>query len=300
MAKKYKKTTTKKKRCSPFEKVGLKIIELMDKSKKCIWDVPWDKVPMGSSPTNLKTLKRYSGGNWMFLQMVTAISGYSTNFYIGFKQAKELGGSVKKGQKGTPIIVPIFKKEIDDKGIEKERLVYFRTFHVWNADQCEGFPEGTIPKPKKLIDFDPIEKAEEIVENYKNKIKIQNGVQRAYYQPIQDIINMPQGDSFVDMESYYSTLFHEFVHSTGHKKRLNRVGITDINFMGSHEYSKEELVAEFGACMLCHKSNILKVVEKRSVQYLKGWRERIVKDPKCVIEAMNNAVKASEYILKVK
>jgi len=120
-------------------------------------------------------------------------------------------------------------------------------------------------------EIDPIEECQNVVENFSDKPIVNYGGNRAYYAPISDSVILPQINHFKSSEDYYSTLFHELVHSTGHVSRLNRTTITDHNPFGSNDYSKEELVAEIGASFLCGIAGIENETIDNSASYIKSW-----------------------------
>jgi antirestriction protein ArdC len=111
---------------------------------------------------------------------------------------------------------------------------------------------------------------------------------------------MPSPEMFLSDEAFYSTLFHELTHSTGHESRLARKGITEVNRFRSHEYSKEELVAEMGAAFLCGHCGILPEVQDNSAAYLNCWLERLKADSSMLITAGQQAQKAYDYIVAEK
>src|SRR5207253_10091157 len=110
-----------------------------------------------------------------------------------------------------------------------------------------------------------------------------HGGSRAYYQPANDWIRMPEKETFDGPEEYYSTLFHEFTHSTGHKARLNRPGITETHYLGAEIYSKEELIAEMGAAMLSGVVGIENKTIKNSASYTQARLGKIKRDKKSVV-----------------
>ena len=134
--------------------------------------------------------------------------------------------------------------------------------------------------------------------NMPNCPEIQQGKQRASYNPLTDIISMPRFDSFVTAEEFYSTLYHEAIHSTGSEKRLNRLN-NNISSFGNEEYSKEELVAEMGAAFLCGFAGIENSTINNSAAYVQGWLKSLKDDKKLVIMAAAQAQKAADYILRV-
>ena len=146
------------------------------------------------------------------------------------------------------------KKEDDGQSIP-----FLKCYTVFNAQQIEGM-EDAIPKQKKDIEFNPIERAEKILREFADSPQVVHRQQRAFYNSTRDFINLPQKETFKSIEEYYSTLFHELGHSTGHETRLNRKTLNKINSFGDHSYSKEELVAELSSAFLCEKSGISSAV----------------------------------------
>ena len=122
-----------------------------------------------------------------------------------------------------------------------------RYYTVFNLEQTE---EIDIPE-SQTRDFNPITKAEKVIHEMPKAPVIEHIEHRAYYRPSDDVVNMPKANLFKSDEEYYSTLFHELTHSTGHTSRLNRNEISNISLFGSHDYSKEELAAEMGSAFLC-------------------------------------------------
>lgn len=171
-----------------------------------------------------------------------------------------------------------------------------RSYSVFNLQQCEGIKAPTIESATQV--FRPIENAEIVVEQMPNRPQLNNRSKMACYCPSTDEVWMPPRHSFDREAEYYSTLFHEIIHSTGHRNRLNRKGIAakTVKF-GSQTYSKEELVAEIGASLLCGKAGIRQGTLANSAAYLKGWMSRLRNDKKLFIIAAAQAEKAADYIL---
>jgi len=181
---------------------------------------------------------------------------------------------------------------------ETEEIPFLRYYTVFNLDQCAGIPEDKIPVlEEKTREFNPIEEAEKIVAGYTRRPKIEHVESRAYYRPASDLVNMPKKELFKSDAEYYSTLFHELTHSTGHETRLNRSGITDLQGFGSHSYSKEELCAEFGAAYLCGESGIVDRTIENSSAYIQGWLKRLRSDKKFLVQAAAQGQKAVDFIL---
>jgi antirestriction protein ArdC len=180
---------------------------------------------------------------------------------------------------------------------QKSSFPMWKSYIVYNRDQCEGLPEYV---PQEQSGAAPIESAQSIVDGMKNAPRITVcDSDRAFYMPSADSITMPRLAQFYNAESYYSTMFHEMAHSTGHKSRLNRPGVMESQGFGSESYSKEELVAEITAAFLCGEAGILDKVEQNSKAYVQNWASRIGKEPKILLDAIGQAQKAADCILGV-
>ncbi len=229
----------------------------------------------------------------------------------GNDKGKSCGG-VRKGQNaaagcGSTEVVFWGKVESKDekakgkakrkgKDKEKTRLVRFmRTYSVFNVEQLDDRTREHLGAPAREHDHDPIEAAETIVVGY--KISTHHGGDRAFYSPLTDRIQLPKRERFHTPAAYYSTRFHEMGHSTGAEKRLNRPGIADFDYKGSHQYADEELVAEITACILAGEAGIERVVENNSVAYLKHWADRLKADSRLIVMAAMRAQTAADLIL---
>jgi len=261
---------------------------IIDQLKQNIvpWQKPWTEA---GYPVNLITKIPYRGMNvWMLASL-----GYSQNYFLTWKQLKGLGGKVKAGEKGHMVI---FWKPAEQT---QETAPLLRYYMVYNIAQCEGISE-MFNIPESPFPVSSISSCDEIIETMPNCPKIKHTKQKAFYSPSKDYINMPKQDTFKSTESYYSTLFHELVHSTGHASRLNRKGIVDNPDFGTEMYSQEELVAEIGACFLNSAAGIEHVEFDNSVAYINNWLEQLQKDARLIVYASIQAQKAVEYILNVK
>jgi antirestriction protein ArdC len=227
---------------------------------KIPWQKPW-KGGAANAPKNYVSNKEYRGMNIWLL----ALQNYTSPYWLSFKQCKDKGGRIKKGEKGTIITFwsPLFKKDeetgekyksgfMDEETGEKYKSGFMlRYYRVWNIEQIEGLTKirkrEEEPKEDEGLQFDPIHECEVVLKGYKDCPEIKHGGGRACYTPEQDLVQVPEKKSFKSVAGYYATLFHELVHSTGHDNRLDR----DLkNWFGSDPYAKEELVAEMGATFL--------------------------------------------------
>ena len=257
------------------------------------WHKPWTG---GEAPKNLITKKEYRGVNVFILNAM----GYSSPYWVSFKQAHELGGTVKKGEKGTPVIFWKWMNKTDEEGnLSADHFPFLRYYNVFNIGQLEGIDESKIPAlTVKYNDLEKISQCEAVVTAMPKRPEITYNDQRAYYIPSKDSVNMPKMETFDGSEEYYSTLFHELTHSTGHESRLNRKGIiSGIAAFGTQDYSKEELVAEMGAAFLCGHCQIDNKTIDNSAAYIKSWLKKLKDDPKMVILAAAQAQKATDFIL---
>ena len=268
-----------------YEIITDRIIEKLEKGT-APWCKPWTG---GEMPRNLITGKVYRGINLFLLN----IANYTSPYWLTFNQCKEKGGTVKAGQKATPIVFWKIDENKDENGEKKAPLL--RYYNVFNAEQCEGL---NIPQlEQETREFAPIEVCMMTIAAMPKAPSIQHKQPKAYYVPSMDYVNMPKPESFKSAEEYYSVLFHELTHSTGHASRLNRKGINVNNGFGSSDYGKEELIAEMGAAFLCGCTGIENRTLDNSASYVAGWLNAIKEDKKIVITAAAAAQKAADYIL---
>lgn len=270
------------------------------------WQKPWvwtDDIT--ECAISYKTQKPYSLLNQMLL------CG-RTGEYLTFNQVKDLGGKVRKGAKSGYVVFfqPTIKqinKEDEDTGeeiiIEKKSFI-LRGYSVFHIDDCEGI-KSKLPKKKKAKRVKLIDVAEKIIKAYIKREKslkfTSKKSDRAYFSPSTDSVVVPLIAQFKEKAEYYSTTFHELIHSTLMPNRCNRNSESATARFGSHEYSKEELVAEMGAAMLLAKAGIdTEGTLKNSVAYIQSWLRALKNDKKMLVYASTNAQKAANYILDIK
>ena len=255
--------------------------------------VPW-KQPFvkGLLPRNFVTNRQYSGINLFLLNM----GQFASPFWLTFKQIQANGGSIRKGEKATQIIFcKTYKVEEEKEGeIKIKNSMSMRYYWVFNLCQVDGIPEQPLPAREMK---DPIQACEDVVLQMPLRPEIRNIQSQPYYNPNEDYVNIPNSSAFESSETYYSTLFHELTHSSGHPSRLNRSTIKTISPFGSHEYSKEELIAEMGSAFLCAHTGISQSTIENSASYISGWLRVLNNDPMMVIQASAQAQKAAHYIL---
>lgn len=257
------------------------------------WHKPWSGVMGGAF--NRVSKKPYSLLNQMLLE--------HDGEYATFNQWKNLGGKIKKGAKSEIVVFwKIFDKE-EEKDGEKEVkhvpcLRYFNVFHISQV-------EGVEPLNQKFVEHEPIEEAEKIKTNYATRegLEIHEIVtDKAFYAPIEDYIQVPCRKQYQDVAEFYATLFHEMIHSTSHKNRLNRIeGTNKIAAFGSKDYSKEELTAEIGSSFLMNYCGIENDnTFKNHTGYIQSWISVLKNDNKFIVSAASKAEKATKYVLNGK
>jgi antirestriction protein ArdC len=265
---------------------------------------PWHRTwTAGAMPQSLVTRHPYRGVNVFVLSMTARAAGYGSPYWLTFNQARSMGGTVKRGEHGTPIV---FWKWFDapttedSDGAELEihprrRPPLLRYYTVFNTDQTEGIAvPSAIDTPVA-----PIEACEQIVAGMPAAPHIVESIDGdgAYYSPRLDVVHMPARSRFRRSEDFYAVLFHELTHSTGHASRLDRATLRDAGHFGDANYSREELVAEMGAAFLCGVAGIDNQTVEQSAAYLKGWLSALQADPRMLVVAAAQAQKAADYIL---
>ncbi len=275
-----------KKKFDIYEHVTSLFIDSLERG--CI---PWKRPYSGGVlPFNMVSGKQYHGINIMILGMAP----YSCRGYVTFKQAGDLGGKVKKGENSSMIIFWKFLEREDEQG-EKYTIPLLRYYNVFNLEQCEGIE---LPETEEKADIDSIPFADSIIlESQTPNPEFCGSV--PCYKPITDSICLPNRDQFNSSEELYSTVFHEMVHSTGHKTRLSRPDLMDLNGFRSHAYSREELTAEIGSSFLNHHCGFGDHEQENSESYVNGWVKKLKDHKKMIIEASGKAQKAVDYILGV-
>ena len=255
------------------------------------WRKPWTDAGL---PKNIISGRHYRGMNLMLL----ATEGYEHNLFLSFKQVHDIGGKVKKGEKGHMVVYWNNGEKKQDgaeqpeEGSEKKKAV-LRYYYVFNIAQCENIPEKYLPTEREAKELVP---CEAIVKGMPTCPVIKHKEQRAYYDPLEDYVNMPKKKSFKTDASYYATLFHELVHSTGHPLRLDRKGFVQMSERDGEAYSQEELVAEMGTCYLQSYAGITEEFEQ-SAAYIQGWLGVLKNDKRFLFQAAKAAQKAVDYIL---
>lgn len=289
-----------------YELISARIIDAL-KGGVIPWRKPWKASAHGSAfPHNRATGRSYRGINAVSLMC----SGYSSNAWLTYKQAQEIGAQVRKGETSSPIVYWNFdrcrgKGKGGDTGgsgdggetvdTSERGAPFMKLYHVFNVEQVDGLQDAL---PFDAPTFEPIDAAERIVSGYLSSSShpsLSHGGDRAYYVPLVDRVQMPVAGSFLSPAHYYCTLFHEFGHSTGHSSRLAR---KIDNHFGDRDYSDEELCAEFTAAFLSAEAQISNdALIENSTAYIQNWIAKLTHDPKVAVWAAQRAQKAADYIL---
>jgi len=271
------------------EEVTAKIVEAME-AGKVPWRKPWNSGV--NTPTNLLSGNSYRGVNWVMLSIIAELDGYETNLWGTFLQIKNMGGMVKKGEKGTPVV---YWKQIvkEDKAGEEYSFPFMKKSTVFNIAQTDLEVPAKYKVERTPV---PILDGLEQAMNYPDGPLIQNLPQdRAFYNWEKDSITLPLVEDFKSANDYAQTVLHELAHSTGHAKRLNR---NLKNQFGCEQYAEEELVAEIGQAMLATALDI-EVDWKNSAAYLNNWLQVLKGDPEMIIKASKQAQKIVDHVLPV-
>lgn len=264
------------------------------------WERPWRRVN-GTGPQNVAG-RDYRGVNTLILETVSMARGYQSPFWATFNQAKQNRWKLADAKgKGVAVVLwkPVQRKPQDDETPEEAGsyllLRYFTVFNLDHIEQGDGKPLPVIGVPETEPP-PPIEAAEAIVAAMPMRPPIQSGGDRAYYNPMQDSVQMPPAEAFRTADDRYHVLFHELAHATGHEKRLKRKTLLGHAPFGSKTYGQEELVAEIASCLVATEAGIEPDVAQ-SAAYCQSWLDWAKDNRKALVTAAAQAQKAADYIL---
>lgn len=272
-----------------YEMVTERIIEQLENGV-IPWQKPWTGTKSGAY--NRVSRKPYSILNQMLLQ--------HSGEYATFKQWNEAGGHIRKFAKSEIVTfwkIQLIEEEEEDGTKVKKQIPMLRYYHVFHISQVDGVE----PKEKiELQELEPIAEAERVKREYMDRehLKIYEKItDKAFYTPTFDYIEIPCKEQYKNVEEFYSTLFHEMIHSTGYYKRLNRLESGASAGFGSETYSKEELTAEIGSAMILNRLGIeTEKTFNNSTAYIQNWLQVLKNDNKFIISASSKSEKAVKYI----
>lgn len=258
------------------------------------WVKPWSATgPSLSMPVNGHTGRAYRGMNVLILLGAQMAGGYAESRWVTFNQAREMGGSVRKGEKGTEVVLwkPIAPKdgELAADGTPARPRIFARSFYVFNVAQCD-LPSVTTPAAPAPVAVDPIAAIDDAVRSL--GVALSHGGGQAFYSPTSDTVRMPERAAFATTGDYYSTLLHEVAHWTGHKSRLDRAFGKRF---GDDAYAAEELVAELSAAFLCAHFGIEGKLQH--AEYIGHWVKVMKADKYAVFTAAKEAQRVLDFVL---
>lgn len=261
------------------------------------WVRPWksSNAALGM-PRSAATRKFYSGVNVLILWLEVMERGYAAQEWLTLRQANELGGQVKKSERGTIVcyadsFIPKAERErAKEQGDDPNRVPFLKRFTVFNVEQCQGLPGHIVPPPRPV----PVEhlhpEAESLIAA--TRADIREGGGEAFYHQAGDFIRLPPRGDFITPADYFCTALHELGHWTAHPSRLDR----DLRHRyGSTAYAREELIAELTSAFLCAHLNIVPKV--RHADYLARWLDVMKEDARAIFHAASQASKASDFLL---
>lgn len=277
------------KKANVYEMVTDRIISELEKGV-IPWQKPWTGIRSGAF--NRITKRPYSLLNQMLLK--------HPGEYATFKQWKDLGGKIRKGEKSEIIVfwkITEIEEENEKGEKEKKNIALLRYYNVFHISQVDGVK----PLEKPFSEVTPIEEADKIIIDYVTREHItfeEKASNEAFYSPARDYAVVPMKEQYKNINEYYSTTFHELTHSTGHKARLDRLQTGAVAAFGSETYSKEELVAEIGSASIMNLLGIETIKTfKNSAAYIQSWLQVLRNDNKFIISAAGKAEKAVNYIM---
>lgn len=283
-------TTETEPKIDIYESITNKIVAQLE-SGVLPWNSQWKKRSCNSRPLRACGVP-YGGINVLQLWMTAMDCGYSSPYWMTFNQAKELGGNVKKGEKGTRVVyASTFTKE--DEAGKDVTIPFLKTYTVFNVEQCENLPAKFYPEVKDeeiVNEGERIENADKFFASLGSKVSY--GGSRACYIPSMDAIEMPNFEDFVSPEAFYSVLAHEHIHWTA--KRVER-DLGGKRF-GDEGYAMEELVAELGAAFVCADLGINSMAKPDHAAYIQSWIRVLKNDRKAIFTAASMASRATEFL----
>lgn len=284
-------------RANLYDEVTARIIAELE-AGRLPWVQPWGR--SGGTgpglPRNALTARPYSGVNVLILWGAVIEHGFPSQSWLTFRQAREAGGCVRKGEHGQTVVyadrfTPEAEKDrAEREGGEARSVPFLKRFTVSNVAQCDGLREGLAPDPAPLPDREIVPVAEEVIAA--SGVDFRVGGDKAFYVPGLDIVQVPPQPVFFEQVNYYRTCLHELTHATGHPSRLGRELLNDF---GSKDYAREELIAEMGSAFLCAALGIVPTV--RHADYIGAWLEVLREDNRAIFRAASAASKAADWLL---
>lgn len=290
-------TRNSNQRADVYTRVTDKIIAELEKGVRP-WMKPWNAEHAAGRIT--KPLRfngqAYNGINILMLWSAATEKDYTAPIWMTFRQAKELGGNVRKGEKGELVVYAnkLTRTEESDSGEEIERTIpYMKGYTVFNVEQIEGLPSHYYQLAQPVLD--PVQRIDHAEAFFAaTGADIRHGGNQAYYAIHEDRIQLPPFESFRDAESYYATMAHEVTHWTRHPDRLDRS--FGRKRWGDEGYAQEELVAELGAAFLSADLEITPEIRDDHASYIDHWLAILKKDSRAIFTAAAHAQRAVDFL----
>jgi antirestriction protein ArdC len=256
------------------------------------WTVREDK---GFSPISIGSAKAYRGINTLVLWAQSQSKGYGSAFWGTYQQWRELGGHVRKGERGSPVVYwGAYEKQTDvGDGEKSNRGLFAKGYTVFNIEQVDGckLPKRFEPK---LSHNERIALAESFFEAV--GVQVRDGGNRAFYQPdSHEAVYMPGFDQFPEPVDYYSVLAHETTHWTSHASRCDR-GLGKR--FGDAAYAVEELIAELGSAYIMARLELELTPREDHAKYIKSWLTVLKADKRAVFTAASKAQQAADFLVR--
>lgn len=263
------------------------------------WQKSWQTGPAAGSisrPLRASGIP-YQGINVIILWASALEKGFFNPLWLTYKQAHELGGQVRKSEKGSLVVYAnkLTITDTDENGeTEEKKIPFMKGYTVFNAEQVDGLPEHFYTKPEpRPTETEGMEAALDTF-FINTKAIIRHGGDRAYYAPAADYVQMPLSTVFRDAESYHATLAHEMTHWTSHATRLNRE--FGCKRWGDAGYAMEELVAEIGAAFLCADLGLTPELRPDHAAYIASWLSVLKQDKRAIFTAASHAQRAVDHL----
>lgn len=275
-----------------YDEVTANLIREMERGV-APWVMPWTREATTMLPRNGLTRRTYSGMNVLILWNEAVVRGFGSSRWVSFRQARMMGGHVRKGERGVKILFCGRRRlrpsvEEDDESLVREVPV-LRLYTVFNLDQVGGVePDGG------SLDVEPRDAATIPALVAAAGATLVNRGGEACYLPGKDVIRMPPRKAFADRANYDATLAHEAIHWTGHPTRLDR-GLD--NRFGDPAYAREELVAEIGSAFLCAETGVEGKLQHAA--YLDHWVQQLKEEPRLLVRAASKAQEAVGYLRRL-
>jgi antirestriction protein ArdC len=280
-----------------YERVTALIVAELEQGTRP-WFKPWNAEHAAGRITRPLRAngQPYRGINVLMLWGAAAERGYVAPIWMTFKQALELGGNVRKGEKGNLVVYAntITRTETNENGEEYERdIPFMKGYTVFNVEQVEGLPARFYAQAERPAD--PVQRIEGADAFFAaTGATIRHGGDRAYFSQVQDLVQMPPFEAFHEAEGYYATLAHEMTHWTKGTGRLDR----DFGRKrwGDEGYAMEELVAELGAAFLCADLDLSPQPRDEHAAYIATWLKVLKDDKRAIFSAAAHAQRAADFL----